>query len=42
MRFFLGSGGADSKKKGSGRARPTECFFENAVSGKTILVFLRL
>ena len=39
--FFSGSGGADSRKKGPGRARPAECFSENAVSGKTILVLLR-
>ena len=39
--FFLGSGAADSKKKGSGPAGPAGCFFENAVSEKTIWIYLR-
>jgi hypothetical protein len=37
--LFSGSGGADSRKKGSNRARFAECFSEDAIPGKTILDF---
>jgi hypothetical protein len=30
---------ADSTEKGAGRARPAGCFSENAISGKTILIY---